>query len=137
MPSNDPLSRLLAVLQPSLAMYLADSGIWSYPGPEATKLALADLVGDHRSLIERAGASLEDRGVVPPSPVYPIAFTGCHDVDMQALVPRVLEGLRAQIVALDALHASAGDDDLAAELAREAKASSEHHLDALAQAARR
>ena len=35
MPSSDPLCRLLDVLQPSLAMYLADSGIWSYPGKES------------------------------------------------------------------------------------------------------
>lgn len=134
MPSKDPLSRLLGVLQPSLAMYLADSGIWSYPGKEAAKLALADLVGDHRSLIERAGVALEDRGVVPPPPVYPIAFTGCHDVDIQALVPRVLEGLRRQVRDLDSILESSPGDDVAMELAREAKASSTHHLDALAQA---
>jgi hypothetical protein len=133
MPSTDPLSRLLGVLQPSLAMYLADSGIWTYPGKEATKLALADLVGDHRSLIERAGVALEDRGIAPPAPVYPIAFTGCHDVDIQALVPRVLEGLRRQVRDLDAILDSGRGDDVAIELVREAKVSSEHHLDALAQ----
>ena len=32
MPAES-LVRLLEVLQPSLAMYVADSGIWSYPGP--------------------------------------------------------------------------------------------------------
>ena len=133
MPSTDPLSRLLDVLQPSLAMYLADSGIWTYPGKEATKLALADLVGDHRSLIERAGTALEERGLVPPAPVYPIAFTGCHDVDIHALVPRVLEGLRGQIRDLDALLGTSQSDAVTMELAREAKASSQHHLDALAQ----
>lgn len=137
MPTTDPLSRLLAVLQPSLVMYLADSGIWSHPGKEATKLAMADLVDDHRSLIERAGSALEDRGLVPSAPVYPISFTGCHDVDVQALVPRVLEGLRQQVRDLDAILSSEQDDDMALELAREAKTSSEQHLDALAQAAAR
>jgi hypothetical protein len=137
MPSTDPLSRLLAVLQPSLAMYLADSGIWSHPGKEATKLALADLVDDHRSLIERAGSALEDRGIVPSAPAYPIAFTGSHDVDIQSLVPRVLEGLRKQVGDLAAILESGQGDDVALELAREAKTSSEQHLDALAQAAAR
>jgi len=137
MPSTEQLLRLLAVLQPSLAMYLADSGIWSYPGKESAKLALADLVDDHRSLIERAGSALEDRGVVPTAPAYPIAFTGCHDVDIQALVPRVLEGLRRQVHDLDAILEAGRSDDAASELVRQAKASSEHHLDALAQAAGR
>ncbi|MFM1997133.1 MAG: hypothetical protein RLZZ111_1520 [Planctomycetota bacterium] len=137
MPSTDPLSRLLAVLQPSLAMYLADSGIWSHPGKEATKLALADLVDDHRSLIERAGSALEDRGIVPSAPAYPIAFTGSHDVDIQSLVPRVLEGLRKQVGDLAAILESGQGDDVALALAREAKTSSEQHLDALAQAAAR
>jgi signal recognition particle subunit SRP54 len=40
-------------------MYLADSGIWSYPGRESIKLALADLVGDHRSLVERAAEGID------------------------------------------------------------------------------
>ena len=62
MPSPDPLSRLLDVLRPSLVMYLSDSGIWSYPGDEEIKLALADLVSDQRSMVERAGVLLEDRG---------------------------------------------------------------------------
>jgi hypothetical protein len=60
MPRFDPLVQLLDVLQPSLAMYLADSGIWTYPGDEEIKLALADLVGDHRSLVERSAVMLED-----------------------------------------------------------------------------
>ena len=50
MPTSPALVRLLEILQPSLAMYLSDSGIWTYPGDEEIKLALADLVGDHRSL---------------------------------------------------------------------------------------
>ncbi|MFM7290404.1 MAG: hypothetical protein ACKOWG_19860 [Planctomycetia bacterium] len=133
MLSTDPLSRLLDVLQPSLAMYLGDSGIWSYPGREAIKLALADLVGDHRSLVGRAAAELEDRGIAPSPSAYPITFTGCHDVDIRSLLPRVMAGLRGQVAALDALVDASGDDSVANELAREAKASSLGHIDALEQ----
>ena len=135
MPSSDPLCRLLNVLQPSLAMYLADSGIWSYPGKESIKLALADLVGDHRSLVERAAVATEDRGIAVPSPAYPISFTGCHDVDMRSLLPRVVAGLRGQAAAIDAILASAADDGVAAELAREAKATTLSHIDVLEQVA--
>ena len=135
MPSSDPLCRLLDVLQPSLAMYLADSGIWSYPGKESIKLALADLVGDHRSLVERAAVATEDRGIAVPSPAYPISFTGCHDVDMRSLLPRVVAGLRGQATAIDAIIASTATDGVAAELAREAKATTLSHINVLEQVA--
>ena len=135
MPSSDPLCRLLDVLQPSLAMYLADSGIWSYPGKESIKLALADLVGDHRSLVERAALATEDRGIAVPSPAYPISFTGCHDVDMRSLLPRVVAGLRGQAAAIDVIIASTAADGVAAELAREAKATTLSHINVLEQVA--
>jgi hypothetical protein len=133
MASPDPLLRLLDVLQPSLAMYLADSGIWSYPGAEDLKLALADLVADHRSLVERAGVAADGRGLLAPSPVYPIHFTGCHDVDMISLVPRVIDGLRRQLERLDGILAATDQDGEAHDLVREAKESSLAHLDALEQ----
>jgi hypothetical protein len=135
MPSPDPLCRLLDVLQPSLAMYLADSGIWSYPGSESIKLALADLVGDHRSVVERAAVAIEDRGIVVPSPAFPISYTGCHDVDMRSLVPRVVAGLRGQVAAIDAIIASAGDDAVASELAQESRATTLNHIGVLEQVA--
>lgn len=135
MPSPDPLCRLLDVLQPSLAMYLADSGIWSYPGRESIKLAIADLVSDQRSLVERAASALEDRGIAVSPPVYPISFTGCHDVDMRSLVPRVVAGLRGQLSAVDAIIASTADDSVAAELARESRTTTLSHIDVLEQVA--
>ncbi len=135
MPSPDQLCRLLDVLQPSLAMYLADSGIWSYPGKESIKLALADLVGDHRSLVERTAVAIEDRGIAVPSVAYPIGFTGCHDVDMRSLLPRVVAGLRGQVSAIDGIIASTAADGVAAELARESKATTLRHIDSLEQVA--
>jgi hypothetical protein len=138
MASSDPLSSLLDLLQPSLAMYLADSGLWTYPGAEELKLALAELVADHRSIVERAGVALDGRGGVPPSAAYPIHFTGCHDADIGSLVPRVIEGLRRQIGRLDALISATGPDAPAGDteahgLARDAQESSRTHLAALEQ----
>lgn len=136
MPSSaDPFCRLLDVLQPSLAMYLADSGIWTYPGKESIKLALADLIGDHRSLVERAAVAIQDRGLVVPAHAYPIGFTGCHDVDMKSLLPRVIAGLKGQVTAIDSIAASSSGDAVAAELAREAKATTLGHIDVLEQVA--
>ena len=134
MSAAEPLVRLLDVLQPSLAMYLADSGIWTYPGDEEIKLALADLVGDHRSLVERAAVMLEQRSVPVPSPAYPITFTSCHDVDIGSLVPRVIEGLRGQVAVCDGL-AAACDDAAIVGLVREARSTSLRHVDVLEQVA--
>jgi len=135
MPSLDPLARLLDVLQPSLAMYLADSGLWSYPGRESIKLALADVVTDQRSILERAAVALEDRGVVPSAAVYPIAFTGCHDVDMKSLLPRVVSGMRGQLAAIESILTTTAHDAVADELAREARATTLGHIDVLEQVA--
>jgi hypothetical protein len=135
MAPADPLARLLDILQPSLAMYLSDSGIWTYPGDEEIKLALADLVGDHRSLVERAAVMLEERGLPIPPHAYPISFTSCHDVDIGSLVPRVIEGLRGQVSAIDSLQTAAACDPAAAGLAAEAKATSLRHVEVLRQVA--
>lgn len=128
----DPLARLVSLLGSSLAMYVADAGIWTYPGDEEIKLALADLADDHRSLLERAGAMLEDRGAEVPRHPYPIQFTATHDLDLRALVPRIVAGLEAQAVALESV-AAAGDDAEGLDLAREAATSTRSHLNDLRQ----
>lgn len=137
MPVADPLSRLVATLESSLTMYLSASGIWSYPGPEELRVALADLVGDHRSLIERAGTVLQEREVPLPRPTYPLSFTALHDLDLTAMLPRLVESLRHQLAEFAAVKAAAGDDATAVELAAEATASTQRHLEGLGQLAAR
>lgn len=137
MPATDPVARLMQLFEGSLPMYIADSGIWSYPGPEEVKLALADLVGDQKSLVERAGGILEGRSIPLPVRGYPLAFASLHDLDLQCLLPRILEGLRGQVAAIDAVIASIVEDPAAVELARDARAATAGHLDVLANLAGR
>ncbi|NDC62503.1 MAG: hypothetical protein EBZ59_00600 [Planctomycetia bacterium] len=127
----DPLTSLVRLLQSSLAMYVADSGIWSYPGAEEIRLALADLVGDERSIVDRAGAILADRDVAVPVRDYPLSFTALHDVDLRFLLPRIVGDLRGQITGIDAIIDACGDDETARELAREARATIHGHIDVL------
>lgn len=134
--TTDPLVRLLSVLDSSLSMYVSDAGIWSYPGDEEIKLALADLVGDQRSIMERAGTVLEERGALVPRHAYPIQFTATHDIDLRALLPRILEGLRRQVVQIDAIVADGGDP-AAVSLAGEARSTTLRHADVLGQLAAR
>ncbi len=132
----EPLCRLVSILQPSMLMYLADSGIWSYPGAEPLKLALADAVDDLRNVVERASTVLQEREVaVPPKAAYPLSFTALHDVDLGKLLPRVIDGLKRQLADLDALAGPAGTDAAAADLVASAKQSTRQHLDALEQLA--
>ncbi|MGI9178559.1 MAG: hypothetical protein ACR2IT_11975 [Pirellulales bacterium] len=133
MPPNS-ICRLVAGIQPSLLMYLADSGIWSYPGDESIKLAFADAVDDLKGIVDRAGVILREREVaVPVRTAYPLLFTGLHDVDLRFLLPRVIGDFKRQLGDLDGLAGSAGSDAAAADLMAAAKQSTRQHLDVLEQ----
>jgi len=124
------LPDLIDTLGSSLHSYLGATGVWSYPGAEAVKLALVDLVDDQRSIADRAGRLLEGRGGVAPRPIYPIHFTSAHDADIGALLPRVLDGLRRQVDHLERL-LDAGGDAADLELVREAREATLQHGDVL------
>jgi hypothetical protein len=131
------LPQLVAILETSPVMYVADSGIWSYPGDEDLKLALADIVGDQRNVAERAAAVLAEREVAPPQTGYPLSYTAWHDLDLVYLLPRLIEGMRRQVAAIDVLVAARPDDATAMELAAQAKATTLGHIDVLEQQASR
>jgi len=130
------LADLVSTLGSSLHSYLAAAGVWSFPGDEAIKLALVDLVDDQRSLSDRAGRLLTERGETPPSPVFPIRYTATHDVDLGAMLPRVLDGLRRQIGHLQRL-IDAGGAPGEIEIVLEAREASLQHADVLEELARR
>jgi len=128
---RDPLLRLFDLLQPGLPMYLADCGLWSYPGPEEIRLALADLVADQRNILDRAAVVVAERGQARPRVVYPISFSGGHDVDLRHMLPRLIAGLDRQRSELEPL-AVTPDDAAAADFATEALRSLQQHRDILA-----
>ena len=129
------LADLVDTLGSSLHSYVAAAGVWSFPGDEAIKLAIVDLVDDQRSLADRAGRLLAERGETPPSPVFPIRYTATHDVDLGAMLPRVLDGLRRQIGRLQRL-VDAGGAAGEIELVLEAREASLQHADVLEELAR-
>lgn len=129
------LADLCDTLGSSLHSYLAAAGVWTFPGDESIKLALVDLVTDQRSIADRAGRILEERGELVPRPAYPISFTATHDVDLGAMLPRVLAGLRRQVADLDRL-IDAGGADEEIVIVREAREASLQHADRLEAIAR-
>jgi hypothetical protein len=133
---TDLLFRLVSTLDSSLVMYLADSGIGSYPGPEEVRQAVADLARGQREVVARATELLDDREIAPPRSEYPLSFTALHDVDLRHLLPRLLAGLGRQAAACDAIAREAsGIDAAAATLAAAAAASTRQHADRLGQLA--
>lgn len=133
--SDVPLAELVRLLGSSLAMYVADAGIWSYPGDEEVKLAVADLVADQRNVHDRAAAVLDSRSVPVPGRDFPIRFTATHDVDLRFLLPRMLEELRRQVIALDGIIEASAEDPETLELGREARGTTLGHCDVLSQIA--
>lgn len=118
----------------AMALFIDDSGIWSRPGTEETKLALADLCTDLRDLFERAGVLLDAQDITTPQVEYPIRFTALHDIDLGYLLPQLQQETRNQIAAVEACGDVDGD---AGDLLREARTTLQSHLDVLEQLCQR
>jgi hypothetical protein len=130
LPSSDPLSRIVATLESSPAMYLADSGLASYPGPTEIRTAIEALVVEQKDVLARVASIIEDREQPLPQGAYPIAFTAWHDVDLCSLAPRVIESLKRQAAECASL-AGAGGDAAATELAGRAQEIARRHAEKL------
>ena len=130
MAATDQLSRLVAVLESSAAMYLADSGLATYPGPEDVRRGLADLAADHKRVLTRAAEILDEREVAAPRTRYPLSYSAWHDVDLGWMLPRLIDGLRKQLGELDCI-AAVPDDAAARDLAGDAAAATRRHLERL------
>lgn len=130
------LSGLISVLGPSSLMYIGDSGIWSYPGEEAVKLAIADVVDEQKSLLGRAEGLLADLETPAPQYGFPLSLTAWHDLELQHLLPRLLRDLEQRSAKLSRmvdvpgrLPASRTVDDLV----QESVMCISEHIDALRQ----
>ena len=134
--ATDQLARLVATLEPSAVMYLVESGLSTYPGPDDVRHVLGDLAAAQKDVLTRAARILAEREVVVPRAGFPLAFTGWHDADLGSLLPRVVGGLRQQLGELVCI-AAAADDASAATLAGEAATATRRHLDRLTDLATR
>lgn len=128
--SRELLIRCMQSLGPSLALFIDDSGIWSRPGAEEIKLAIADLCTDLRSVFDRAGVLLEACDVPAPQVEYPIRFTALHDIDLGYLLPQLIQETRGQVAALAAASDVSGE---AGDLLREARSTLQSHVEVLEQ----
>ena len=126
--ASDPLARIVSTLESSPAMYLADSGLASYPGAPEIRAAIEALVAEQKDVLARAANVIADREQPLPQAAFPISFTAWHDVDLRHVLPRIVAGLERQQPELERL-AGTADDAAAAGLAAEALKSTRQHLD--------
>lgn len=107
--ASDPLARLVSTLESSPAMYLADSGLASYPGAPEIRAAIESLVAEQKDVLSRAANLIADREQLLPQGAFPIAYTAWHDVDLRHLAARVIESLKRQVADFTVLAGAAGD----------------------------
>jgi hypothetical protein len=130
--SSDALVRLVSTLDSSLATYLVDSGLQTYPGAASIRDAVGDLVAEQRGVVGRAVTILDEREVALPRPFYPMSYTALHDVDLRHLLARVVADQRGRADACAAVETGPDRGDAAAvELATEAAALTRRHLERL------
>ena len=107
--ASDPLARIVSTLESSPAMYLADSGLASYPGAPEIRAAIEALVAEQKDVLARAANVIADREQPLPQAAFPISFTAWHDVDLRHLAARVIESLKRQAADFGVLAGSGGD----------------------------
>ncbi len=130
--SSERLVQLMRAVGPSLALYIQDSSIWSRPGAEEIKLAIADLCSDLKSLFDRAGMVLDEQHIRTPQVKYPLRYTALHDIELEYLLPQLRQETQSQIALVGSWGDTAGD---AGDVLKEARTSLQSHLDVLEQLA--
>lgn len=139
------LCRLVRLFRQSPLMYLSDSNVWTYRGDESLKLAIVDVIADHKNFVDRAETILVAEQSELPKSFFPLSFTGWHDVDLGFLLPSLivdLEKRRSTLQSLrdqsDAIVGRRGNSaDKSAELIREAISSVDGHIEMLYQQEKR
>ena len=139
------LCRLVRLFRQSPLMYLSDSNVWTYRGDESLKLAIVDVIADHKNFVDRAETILVAEQSELPKSFFPLSFTGWHDVDLGFLLPSLivdLEKRRSTLQSMrdqsDAIVGRRGNSaDKSAELIREAISSVDGHIEMLYQQEKR
>ncbi|HEY2880850.1 MAG TPA: hypothetical protein VGJ15_00410 [Pirellulales bacterium] len=129
--ANAVLNRLLAILNRSLPMYLADAVPWCHPGDEQAKLALALLVTDYRHYVGRLTEMLLSRRQLIDFGDFPMAFTDTHDLSLDYLLSELIYYQKQDIAAIGQCIAALAGDPAAHSLAEEISGNASGHLEAL------
>ncbi len=126
------LNRLLQLHYRSLPMYLEYADPWHRHDDQEAVETLRHVASDHEATAQRIAQFILDRdGTVDPGE-FPMEFTDLHDLDMQYLLPMVVESEKRTLEEMKQLAATLQDPEAKA-LAEEVLGVEQAHLEQLEQ----
>jgi hypothetical protein len=131
------LYRILATLNRSLAMYLADADPWRRSGDEPTAAALARIVEDQRRDVNRlADAIIDSSAAHVDAGQWPMEFTDLNFLSLDYLLQELIRHQREDVAEIQRCASLLANDRDARELAEEVLGSEQAHLESLEDLAR-
>ncbi len=130
------LNELLRILYRSLPMYLAEARPWVHRSHEKLAAALTAIAGDECMFSQRVAQAILDLGGHPSPGPFPYQFTGIHDVAIDYLLQRLIEGERRGVARIGRCVEDLAETPLLAALAEEIFGNARGHLETLEQLSR-
>lgn len=130
-PAIDVLNRILAVLNRSLPMYLANADPWTQAGDEQAAKVLARIVQDQRRDVNRLAELIIDQSAHVRPGQWPMEFTDLNFLSLDYLLQELLRHQKLDIAQLERCVALLAHNRQARELAEEILGSEKAHLEAL------
>lgn len=131
-PSSIPiLNRILATLNRSLAMYLADADPWTQAGDEQAAAALARIVEDQRRDVNRLAEAIIDSAAHVDPGQWPMEFTDLNFLSLEYLMQELIRHQREDVARIQRCTSLLASDRNARELAEEVLGSEQAHLESL------
>jgi hypothetical protein len=125
------LNRILAVLNRSLPMYLADADPWTSAGDEQAAKVLARIVEDQRRDVNRLAERIIGKAAHVEPGHWPMEFTDLNFLSLDFLLLELLRHQKQDVAQIERCVALLARDRQARELAEEVLGSEKAHLDAL------
>lgn len=125
------LNRILATLNRSLAMYLADADPWTRAGDEQAAAALARIVEDQRRDVNRLAEVIIDSAARVDPGQWPMEFTDLNFLSLDYLMQELIRHQREDVAQIQRCASLLANDRNARELAEEVLGSEQAHLEAL------
>ena len=125
------LNRLSVAHNRSLSTYLQYAPPWMNRDVEEIKLVLGQIVSDQDAIVDRIGTMIQEAGEDVDPGEFPIEFASLHDLTVDYLLSRMVDGQREIISVCEQAVSELAADALAQAIAQEALGTAKAHLDSL------
>ena len=125
------LNRLSVAHTRSLSVYLQYAPPWMDRDAEEINLVLNQIVSDQEATVDRIGTMIQEAGEDVDPGEFPIEFAGLHELSLDYLLSRMVDGQRKIISVCEQAVSELAADALAQAVAQEAVGTAKAHLDTL------